>query len=528
MSQLSKIKNSRNAWKMKAIERAEKIRYLRKELNRIKKEREILKKEQRDSQSCQCPVAYNGGVVFEHKVDLVFLALQLFLVARIGFRAVTRVMGVLAPFVGIPNVPCPQTIINWVTRLSLVRIQSPPVFQGLSHWQQGYNGAIWMIDMSIALGTGKILAVLSLNAHHHQLCPGAPGFAQVHCIAVSVANSWTGSSIAEFLKSLIAVTGRPVAYLKDGGRDLQKAIRLLNEQELGSLCIDDISHVIANLLKHWYLNHPMFDTFISACGHVSGKLKQTILACLAPPKVQTKARFMNVHRLITWADQLLKLSTPGRAAKNSVLSKLRICLDTLPSCRSFIRKFMADVTPLLECQKILKTEGLSHNTLAKCLPLIQEIPSAGLRRDFNAYLDDQLDIAKQLGLDEKGIPVSSDQIESLFGLAKQHGTGQMKDADRIAIRLPALCGAPTLAEAHQVLKISVADQNEIRDSLSLIKQRRQILGNPDCLESLGTESAQAHITLIPKAKNRSKNVDTDGISACYPISCGLEAPCLSG
>ena len=137
-----------------------------------------------------------------------------------------------------------------------------------------------MIDMSIALGTGKILAVLALNAHHHQLSPDAPGFENVHCVAVSVADSWTGESIATFLKRVIAVADRPAAYLKDGGSDLGKAVRLLNEQEIGSPSIDDISHVIANLLKHRYHDHPMFETFLSACGHVSGKLKQTILACL--------------------------------------------------------------------------------------------------------------------------------------------------------------------------------------------------------------------------------------------------------
>jgi hypothetical protein len=102
--------------------------------------------------------------------------------------------------------------------------------------------------------------------------------------------------------SLSASAGRPAAYLKDGGADLRKAIRLLDEQGLASPCIDDISHVIANLLKWWYQDQPILETFLSACGRVSGKLKQTVLACLAPPKVQTKARFMNVHRLIRWAD----------------------------------------------------------------------------------------------------------------------------------------------------------------------------------------------------------------------------------
>jgi hypothetical protein len=36
-------------------------------------------------------------------------------------------------------------------------------------------------------------------------------------MAVSVADSWTGESIAAFLGRLIASAGRPAAYLKDGG-----------------------------------------------------------------------------------------------------------------------------------------------------------------------------------------------------------------------------------------------------------------------------------------------------------------------
>jgi hypothetical protein len=388
------------------------------------------------------------------------------------------------------------------------------------------NGFIWMIDMSIALGTGKIMAILALDAHHHEIVPDAPGFGNVHCIAVSVADSWTGELIASFIERLIAATGRPAAYLKDGGSDLQKAIRLLEERGLASPSIEDISHVIANLLKHWYCDHPMFETFLSACGRVAGKLKQTILACLAPPKVHTKARFMNLHRLITWADRLLKLSPPGGAPKGSVLSKLRTCLDKLPLCKAFIKRFLADAAPLLECQRILKTKGLSHATFAQCEPLIQSIPSSAVARDFLAYLHRQLDIALALGLQEIGLPVSSDQIESLYGLGKQHGVGEIKDADRIAIRLPALCGIPTRAEAERVLGIGVAGQYEITGcSTSLTKQRREVLPNPDRLESLSADRVRSHIELIPGIKSRSKNREISDFSIPYIQSYGPAQRC---
>jgi len=73
------------------------------------------------------------------------------------------------------------------------------------------------------------------------------------------------------------------------------------------------------MLKRPYQDHPALGTFLAACGRVSGKLKHTILACLTPPTVRTKARFMHVHRLFTWADQVLGLSPTGGARKGSAL-----------------------------------------------------------------------------------------------------------------------------------------------------------------------------------------------------------------
>lgn len=504
MSQKTRLKQSRDQWRQKAKERAEKCRYANKELKRVKKERDRLKSELKETRD---QLNQKQTPILHCKVEVIFVALQLFLVGRISFRAVSRVLGLLANLLGIKKAPCPQTIINWVTRLSLVRMQSalprvePPL--SLSPFS---NGSILILDTTIALGAAKILPALALGALHHQNEPTAPGLGDVRCIGVSVAESWTGESIAAFLKRIIATSGRPSAYLKDGGTDLQKAVRLLDEQGLGSPCIDDISHVVANLLKRWYGEHPKFETFVSACGRASTKLKQTALACLAPPKVQTKSRFMNLHRLIGWADKLLKLSPVGAAAKGSMLSRLRACFDKLPECRDFIKRFRDDAAPLLKCQEILKTRGLSHESLAFCEPHIQSIPSAALRREFQDYLDRQLEIAKKLGLDSIGMPISSDPIESLFAVAKQHGVAQIKDADQIAMRLPALCGAPTLEEARQVLTISVEEQNKLTSSFtSLTKQRREVLCHPDRLESLGQDDTVTHMEMIPSTKNRSKN-----------------------
>jgi len=468
-----------------------------------------------------------------HKVDLVWLALRLFLEVRISFRAVSRVLRLLAEGCGLKNAPCPQTVINWVTRLAIVRFDAARLLRGLPLSAAPFsNGLIWMIDISIGLGMGKILAVVAVDAQHHALAPGALALDHVHCLGVSVADSWTGDTIAALLSRLIAQLGRPAAYLKDGGGDLRKAVAFLEEQGLGSPCIDDMSHAVATMLKRYYQNHPAFETFVSACGRVSGNLKHTLLACLAPPKVRTKARFMNVHRLFTWADRVLHLSPRGGAKTGSTLAKLRACLDQLPACKALITRFHGDASGLLACQQIVKMQGLSHATLAQCEPLLDTMPSAAVRQECRAYLAYQLETATTLGLDHLGLPISSDAIESLFGVAKRHGIGETQDAGRIALRLPAFCGVPTRAEAQQVLEVSVARQQAFTGQVtSLTKQRREVLGHPERLESLSLTQGDMPVELIPSPKNRSNYQEIINISngyrkLCGPQITGLDEPLL--
>ena len=507
MSQKSKLIASRTNWKKKAMTRGDEARYLRRENNRIKQERDRLKKQIQQVKKITELEKLKSPAV-QDKEDLVLIALQLFLSARIGFRAVSRVFGVLRNRFGLQKAPCTQTIINWIQRLSITRIQNADRTSFL-------NKTIWIIDASIALGAGKILTVLALKADHH-LKTGAPTLQDVHCVAVRVSVSLTGEAIADFLFKVIKVVGRPLAVLKDGGTDLAKSVKILAQRGCTISSIDDVSHVIANLLKHAYADHPMFDTFISSCGKASARLKQTVLACLAPPKVSTKARFMKLHRLVTWADQLLKHSPAGGAAKDSLLAKLRASMDDLPACKSFIQRFKRDATTLLECQGILKNKGLSNQTVKECESRLAAIPPCSqIRIGFVNWMNTQLETAENLGLSQIGMPISSDSIESLFGVAKTHGTGEIKDANRIATRIPAMCGQVTKEDARNVLQVSCAQQQELMGNFSsLISQRRQVLPKPGSLDTLN-KAAKNDFELIPGSKNRSKMVKNETISEDY-------------
>jgi len=158
MSQQSKLRHSREPWKRKATARADHHRYLRKELARITQERDRFQQAHRETQErLRQHDAQAPGLVVAHKVDLVWRALRLFLEVRISFRAVSRVLQLLAEGGGLTKAPCPQTVINWVMRLAIVRGDATGALRGLPLPAAPFsNGLIWLIDLSIGLGTGKI------------------------------------------------------------------------------------------------------------------------------------------------------------------------------------------------------------------------------------------------------------------------------------------------------------------------------------------------------------------------------------
>ena len=79
MSPLSKVRHSRHQWQHKATQRAEQNRSWRKQLARVKHERDRATTARKLAQARLGQLAAQSqGLAVQHKGDLVFLALQLF------------------------------------------------------------------------------------------------------------------------------------------------------------------------------------------------------------------------------------------------------------------------------------------------------------------------------------------------------------------------------------------------------------------------------------------------------------------
>jgi len=158
MSQLAKVKHSRNQWQAKAKQRSDHTRYLRQQLVRVKAERDQAKQDLKETHTRLRQLESQAqAVAVRPQVAVGWLSLHLFLEARISFRAVCRVLRLLAPALGIKRAPCAQTVIHWVLRLSMVRIESAGGLRGLPLAHAPFsNGLLWLVDLSIGLGSRKI------------------------------------------------------------------------------------------------------------------------------------------------------------------------------------------------------------------------------------------------------------------------------------------------------------------------------------------------------------------------------------
>jgi len=241
-----------------------------------------------------------------------------------------------------------------------------------------------------------------------------------------------------------------------------------------------------------------------------------MLAGVAPPTVRTKARGMQVHRLCPWAARVRTLAPPGSAKPGSTGATWRAGLAHWPAGTALLKRLRADARGLLECQKMLKTTGLSHDSRAQGDPLMATLPSSAVRQALRASLDCELATATTLGRAHSGVPISSEAIASLFGVAKRHGVGETPDAGRLALRRPALCGVPTREEAQQVRKGRGArPQARTAQCTSLTRQRREVLGHPERLERLRLDHANPHVACLPRPKNRSNYQEIIDISNGY-------------
>src|SRR5262245_42794951 len=132
MSQRFTVQHRRHPWTHQAKQRGDQKRYQRQQIARRTAERhQAIKTLQVPQARLRQLESQPQSLVSRPKVAVVFLALQLFLGARIGLRAISRVLRLRAWALGMKSAPGPPTSLTWVIRLSIVRIEAARTLKGV-------------------------------------------------------------------------------------------------------------------------------------------------------------------------------------------------------------------------------------------------------------------------------------------------------------------------------------------------------------------------------------------------------------
>jgi len=164
---------------------------------------------------------------------------------------------------------------------------------------------IWIIDHTVQLGDEKCLVVLGIR--QSLLPPGELylNYEDVEPIALLPVKHSNGEIVYQQLAQTIEKTGLPREIIGDHGSDIKSGIERFCSEHDRTCFIYDITHKVASILKRELKNDQDWLDFVQHASKMSKRVQQTELAALAPPNQRSKARYMNVDKLVEWGQNKL-------------------------------------------------------------------------------------------------------------------------------------------------------------------------------------------------------------------------------
>ena len=223
-----------------------------------------------------------------------------------------------------------------------------------------------------------------------------------------------------------------------------------------------------------------------------GRLQQTKFAFLLPPKARVKGRFLNVSRQAQWGLRTIAY-VEAKARETSVeAATLADALRGLTPFKAFLTIFVRNTQCLNEVMRIVKTQGLSMETLHACQQTLGDLPArAPIRKEINHYLQPYKPIVASSASPLLG---ASDVIASLIGKAKQRlAANGRSELNTSMLLLPCMCGALThdmVAKALTTVRVQDVRTwvvEEVGETMLSVRRRELGRRQPQKLETKTAE-----------------------------------------
>jgi hypothetical protein len=340
------------------------------------------------------------------------IALSINLARNVGLRGSESALQLFHNAYGISDkVPCWTTIRTWMQRVGVAAIDLP--LEAADDW-------VWMADHSCQIGDDKVLVVLAVRAS--KMPP--PGIAlkheDLHVLIVQPGTQWKTDDVAKAYEKLAEKYGVPMALVVDGAPELRDAAEVLQKQRPEMLVLNDFKHKAANIMKATVGKDEQFTKFSSLLGSTRNAVQQTELAHLRPPSSRPKSRFMNLATILHWAALIMWLLDHPEAKGRAGITDERFTEKF-----GWVREFSEEIAIWNECQDVVSAgvtfmnEQCLFRGATETLRESMGEPSSSMARDVKQRLLEFTQESEKLLSDGQRLPISTEILESSFGLYKQ-------------------------------------------------------------------------------------------------------------
>lgn len=314
--------------------------------------------------------------------------------------------------------PSWKSIHNWLLKYGLYK---------LTRIKEKADDWIFFVDFKVQAGCQKCCLVLGARLSDLLIKKKARGnfcltHEDVEVLGIELMEKSCGEHVFEILEKITMETGPAMQIIADHGADVNKGIRIYNSHHNKTVNTYDITHKLACLLKKELDNDDEWQGIVTQINDTKQKTKQSTEACLAPPRMADKARYMNIDIQVDWLEEIIILLSseyPDYLDKERLEKKVGWVLVHSDA----ILEYVEIKTIIQKTRNLIRNEGLHWKSYIDLFKLLKAVFSdTGLCVRALRFAKSTIKFLKAEGRAiprEKTLLGSSEIIESIFGKYKQ-------------------------------------------------------------------------------------------------------------
>lgn len=343
--------------------------------------------------------------------------------------------------------PHPTSGRIWLLRLGYFRLHEP--IEPADDW-------CYMLDHAIQIGKHRFLGIIGIRLSKLPPIGECLQLSDMRAIALLPVEKSTQQIVHQQLETVRIETGiTPCSLLSDGGSDLTGGIARFCKAHPETQGFGDLPHQAALLLKKRLKDDARWSGFISQATQTKFETLQTELAFLMPPTLRSKARYMNLRSMLTWAQKILTILDDRALIPASFCSNER-----LQAKFAWLLEYRGDVQ--LWCSWLALTEasldlvrrcGYCKATSEAIEPLLQRQSDSELKSHLASELIARVQHECAQVSNGTRVPGSTEILESSFGKLKVLEGSQSKSGfSSLVLVWAALFGTTTMSTIKDAMQ----------------------------------------------------------------------------